>query len=1120
LPDYELVKRLSAVMTLCLKGEGSVSISVRNLRCLVPLCFFAAVCLSLHAQDPVGALQGAVRDPSGATVASAAVTVENAQTGFRRAALTTARGVFYFANLPVGEYSLQVAVSGFVTYSVPRIRVDVGRVVNLPVDLTIATRHQEVNVVEAGATVDLGNALGNVVLSREAEDLPLNGRNLTQLGLLQPGVAPMTSGLSQAGGILRSGQAYAVNGARPESNSYLLDGVSNVDSVNGGFALPVPVDAVSEFRILTSNAPAEYGETSGATTAMVTKSGGNDFHGDLYEFLRNDALDARNFFAATTEPLHQNQFGATLGGPIRRNKDFFFAYYEGLRDSQGETRAAIVPTPGQRQGDFSGMTDPATGQPIPLINEFSGEQFPGNRIPASLLSPIALSAEKLIPLGNLTPSLYQSTQKFTDSYNQGGFRLDHNSSGGDQLFARYAVSLRDTLDPLPINGSGVPGFPVSNSITTNSFTVSHVHLFRPNLVQTVRAAFFRNVFLHDQAQNHTPASDLGFTYQPTLSSSAGSPYFIISGYSDVGNPITGPQNTYQNDYQLSWSLAMTQGHHNVKVGAELDRQRINLLLGIATNGFFVFAPFPASDAYASFLLGQPVVFFQGGGDFNRSISKWVTAGYAQDEWRLTPRFTLSYGLRYEVNTPWVDIRNRMNAWAPGRTSTVMPSAPPGLLFPGDPGVPDGIAPVDYREFMPRVGFAWDPFGNGKTTIRSSYGIFYDGFTNGVGGPLQAPVSALPWTEAYQLPGPGLNFADPYNGQAPPFANQTFVQPATILTVESGMKPPYSQSWNLSIERVIGRNYLLDVRYVGNKGTYLPRFIEANPAIDGPGATAQNADRRREFADCPAGAGPCRYASVGLLADNANSTYHALQVSFSRQFAHNLGFLASYWWSKSLDYISTLNVAGSAPTLVAGENDLAQNPFDLAAEHGPSLFDATHRFVLSGTYSLPPLGHAPQSVKLALQGWQLNLIGTTSSGTPFTVYDSANVSLQGSAPEVTGFYSSRPNLVHDPNSGSHIPSQWVSRSAFQQLNPMTQAGQFGNEGRNAIRGPGSEDVDLSLFRNFSLGETSRIQFRAESFNLLNHPNFGLPVNDIESPTFGQVLQAGSPRLFQLALKLLF
>jgi hypothetical protein len=335
-----------------------------------------------------------------------------------------------------------------------------------------------------------------------------------------------------------------------------------------------------------------------------------------------------------------------------------------------------------------------------------------------------------------------------------------------------------------------------------------------------------------------------------------------------------------------------------------------------------------------------------------------------------------------------------------------------------------------------------------------------------------------------------------------------------------MLPPYSQNWNLSVERVIARDYLFDLRYTGTKGTHLPRFIEANPSIYGPGVTAQNNNQIREYTQCN-GAGVCDYGSVGLLSDQTSSTYHALQIALSRQYSNGLGFMASYWYSKSLDYISTLNVAGSAPTLVAGENDLAQNPFDLRAEHGPSLFDATHRFVFSGSYALPSWRAAPRTAAVLLNGWQLNTIANLSTGTPFTVYDSANVALQGSAPEITGFYSSRPNLVTNPNVNQpHTANQWITRSAFQQLDPVAQAGQFGNEGRNAVRGPGIESVDLSLLKNFSLGETRRLQFRAELFNLFNHANLRLPQNDLASPAFGQILEAGSPRLLQLAAKFVF
>ena len=1078
------------------------------------------LCVLVRAQAPIGTLEGQITDPAAALVSNAEVSVHNTQTGLTRTIRSSRQGAFHFSDLPVGLYLLEVKAQGFAPYSVSSIRLDIGQVVTWPVQLQIAGEHSVVNVSGEAVMVDTSPTIGNVVSERQVVDLPLNGRDLTQLGLLQPGVAPMTSGLAEAGGIARSGQAYAVNGQRPESNNYLLDGASNVDSVNGGYALRTPVDAVNEFRILSLNAPAEYGDTSGATTSVVTKSGGNAFHGDIYEFLRNDAMDSRNFFAAQTEPLHRNQYGATLGGPIRKEKDFFFLYFEGQRDSEGKTQAAIVPTAAERAGDFSGLTNPATGQPVPLINEFTGQPFPGNKIPAALQNPIALAAEQLYPLPNIGANVFESTQLGSTNYNQGGFRLDHYFRSSDQFFVRYSTSSLHQLDPLPIGGAGVPGFPVTDGIRTNSATTTWVHLISPQTVQTVRGSFFRNVFLNGQAQNHTPGSALGFQYQPTLGLNDGVPYLIVSGYASLGNPITGPQNTYQNDYQGSYSVAMTRGRHNLKFGADITREQINALFGIATNGFFVFAPFPASDSFASFLLGQSVQFFQGGGQFDRGLRKWVTAGYAQDEFRITPRLTLNLGLRYEVNTPYTDIRNRMNAWEPGQQSKVYPQAPEGLLFPGDPGVPAGIAPVDYHEFMPRVGLAWDPFGGNKTIVRAGYGIFYDGFTNGTGGPLQGAISALPWTQAYQLPGPGFNVANPYGTSPTPFGGQNFVAPATVLTVQSGALPPYSQNWNFSIERAIAKDYLLDVRYVGNKGTHLPRFIEANPSIYGPGVNANNNNEIRQYTTCNA-AGICNYGSVGLIADDSSSTYHALEIAFSRQYSHGLSFLASYWFSKSLDYISTLNVAGSAPTLVAGENDLAQNPFDLRAEHGPSLFDARSRFVFSGTWALPRWRDAPKAAALITNGWQLNTITSISSGTPFTVYDSADVSLQGSAPEISGFYSSRPDLISDPNSGQpHTPNQWVSRAPFLQLNPQTQAGQFGNEGRNVVRGPGIADVDLSLFKYFNIDESRRVQFRAECFNLLNHPNFGLPENDLESPAFGQILQAGPPRLLQLALKFVF
>jgi hypothetical protein len=1084
------------------------------------LALFLCISLSLFAQEPVGVLEGQVNDPSGASVPNAEITARNLQTGVVSKQNCASDGIFRFSHLPVGEYEIQVVAKGFAPYTAAEVQLDIGRTIRIPVKLSIEGGKEQVSVNTDGATIDLGPTLGNVVSAREVVDLPLNGRNFAQLGLLQPGVAPMTFGLAEAGGALRGGQAYAVNGQRPESNAYLLDGVSNLNNVDGGYVIGTPVDAIAEFRILSSNAPAEYGGTSGSTTSVVTKSGGNDFHGNVWEFLRNDAVDARNFFASTTEPLHRNQYGGTFGGPIRKNKDFFFLYYEGLRDSQGLTTTSIVPTPQQRQGDFSGLTDPQTGQPVPLINYFTGQPVPNNQIPSYMQNPVSLASLSMYPLGNTSPSLFTSTQIRTQNSNQGGFRLDHNFANGDQLTGRFSMLDGNIVSPFSSAGSNVPGFPVADDLTSYSAVVADTHLFSPRVVQTVRASFFRNEFLFDRRLNQTPPSQYGFQYQPTLAESAGPPFLIVSGYASVGDPITGPRNTYQNNYAVSYSLSWAVGRHNLKFGGDYSRNQINLVYGIATNGFFVFAPFPLSDSFASFLVGQSVTFFQAGGQFDRGLRSNLSGGYVQDEWRISPRLMLSMGLRYEVNTPFTDIRNRMNAFAPGVQSIVYPTAPKGLLFPGDPGVAGGIARVFYKGLMPRLGLSWDASGNGHTVIRAAYGTYYDPFANGVGGPLQAPVSALPWTQANQIPGPGFDIANPYGNQAPPFGGDTFVRPATVLTLQQDMHPPYAQAWNFSVQQVLGKEFLLDVRYVGNKGTYVPRFIEGNPAVYGPGATQGNADQRRIYAGCTTPGAPCDFSSVGLISNQTNSTYHALQVALSRQFSNGLSFLASYWYAKSLDYVSSFNEAGSATRNVTGENDLAQNPFNLRAEHGPSLFDARQRFVFSATYQLPTWKGAPKAAALLVNGWQTNGILTAYSGSPFTVYDSANVSLQGSAPEITGFWSSRPNMISNPNNGPHTPDQWVSGAAFQRLDPTTQAGQFGNEGRNAVRGPGAFNLDLSVFKNFPLTESAFLQFRAECFNSTNHANFFLPENDIASQNFGRILQAGSPRLFQFALKLNF
>ena len=544
-----------------------------------------------------------------------------------------------------------------------------------------------------------------------------------------------------------------------------------------------------------------------------------------------------------------------------------------------------------------------------------------------------------------------------------------------------------------------------------------------------------------------------------------------------------------------------------------------MLQGIATNGFFVFAPAPLNNAFASFLAGAPAFFLQGGGDLSRGLRGNNLNFYGQDTYKITSRLTLNAGLRYDLPFPYTEIHNRQNLFEPGVQSVVFPNAPPGLVYPGDPGVPAGLIQTEKNAFAPRVGLAWDPTGSGRWLVTMAYGIFYEPYYTGQGGPLQTPISAPPFLQTPQLNFP--NFSDPFNGVNP--FNESFAQPMTLLTLDKNLRLPYAQDWNLNVQRSFGADWLFEIGYVGTKGTKLPRFIEGNPAVFVPGAsTEDNVNERRLYSGCtladPAAA--CNYASVGLIAGIANSNYNAMEVSLRKRFAHGLSVLASYTLSKTIDDVSSFNITGSASQSVAGENDLAQNPFNLSAERGRSMFDARHRLVISYNWNLPFWNHPQSWYQHVLGSWQANGITTFMSGTPFTVYDSQDVSLQGGAPEISGFSSNRPDLSGNPNSGPRTPQEWFNTSAFQRLDPVAQAGQFGNEGRNVVEGPGYQQWDFSLFKDIPIKESKRLQFRAEFFNVFNHPNFRLPDNDISSPTFGQIQEALPGRLVQLALKFLF
>ena len=1084
-----------------------------------------------RAQEIAGSIRGTVLDATGAFVSGAKVTAVQTETGLERSVSSDSQGGYVLVELPVGHYRLEAEAKGFKKYVREGISLDVNQTATVTIHLIVGMPTQEVRVEADASLVETTvTSLGKTVDEREVLDLPLNGRNFSQLGLLQPGVVPITPGLAEAGGSLRNGQAYAVNGQRPESNNFLIDGANNFNAVDGGLVIQLPIDSIAEFRILTHTANAEFGHSTGSTTNIITRTGTNSFHGAAWEFLRNDAMDAKSFFATSVEPLKRNQFGGTFGGPVKRDKTFFFGYYEGLRNRQGETVGATVPTQIEQQGNFGqlctqaggafnagGICSVAAGQ---LINEFSRQPFAFNKLP--FINSISQALLPFFPLPNqpnLGPNSFSATQTLAQNNDQFGMRVDHYWTPRDVLNFRYMFSQGNTTDPLSTAGANVPGFPVGEGQRAQNFVAQETHTFSPALIGVARFSFLRNKFLFDEHINHTTPASLGFQYAPSLAQAIGPPFIQVSGYASVGDPITGPRNTYEDAIDLSGSLTWIHGRHEVKFGGGYGHDQINVLFGIATNGFFVFAPAPVNDAFASFLFGQPVFFLQGGGDLSRGLRGNNLNVYGQDTYKVTSRLTLNAGLRYELPFPYTEIRNRQNLFEPGVQSKIFPNAPAGLVYPGDPGISAGLIPAEKTAFAPRVGLAWDVKGKAQWLVSSAYGIFYDPYYTGEGGPLQTPISAPPFLQTPQINFP--HFSDPFNG-ANPF-NQSFAQPMTLLTLDKNLRLPYAQDWNLNIQRSFGGDWLLEAGYIGTKGTKLPRFIEGNPAVFIPGqSTENNVNNRRLYSGCTLAPSspPCNYASVGLIAGIANASYNALQMSLKKRFSHGLSFLASYTLSKTLDDVSSFNITGSASQSVAGENDLAQNPFDLAAERGRSMFDARHRFVASYEWNLPFWKHGQNWYEDILGNWQLNGITTMMSGSPFTVYDSNDVDLQGGAPEISGFSSNRPSLIGNPNSGPRTPQEWFNKAAFQQLNPATQAGQFGNEGRNVVQGPGYQEWDFSAFKNIPLKESMNLQFRAEFFNVFNHANFRLPNNDISSPNFGVISEALPGRQVQLALKFLF
>ena len=1078
----------------------------------VVLCLFV-IPITIRAQSATASLRGVVTDTTKAVVPGAEVTITSLGTAQQHVERTDSRGEFSFQELFIGDYRIEVRSQGFAAWVDSRIHLDVGNQSQIVVQLVPPTDQQTVEVSAEAAGLQTNEiAQGAVVSETEIANLPLNGRNFSQLGILQPGVRQTSSGLTVQNNFRRIGQNYEVNGMRPESNTFLVDGMRNINRMDGGYAYRPPADSMAEFRILTTTAPAEFGGTDGGITTIVTRSGTNQIHGTLYEFLRNDVLNANNYFAPRKEELKQNQYGGTIGGPLVHNRAYFFTYYEGLRENQDITHGVVVPTLAERSGDFSADAPILLNSThAPLGNDLSGK-----------VNAITAKYFQYFPVPNTpeNPHLAQTTNLSQLNSDQGGAKADWLLRSADVLSARYSYSTMGLHSPYSELGADVPGFPVGYFSNTHLGGLTETHTFSPHTVLTSNVSFFQSHIVLDKRFSGFSPQAFGFGYASTWATATGAPLIMTQGYSNVGDPVINPRDSTQNDYAFSANLAHTQGKHVTSFGGQFRRTQLNGYQSNFASGTFSFTTQGyTNNSMANFLLGKPDIFTQAGGDFTRELRGWELGAYAQDEFRISSTLTLNYGVRYEITTPFRDIHNRMMEFAPGHQSTVYPNAPTGLLFPGDSGVPDTIAPIFKNDWAPRVGFAWNPLGNSRTVIRAAYGIFYDELLNGVGMPFRATSSALGQTVVRTLTGYAkINYANPLTGINNPFAPGQFALPASTFTIDRNLKPPYAQDWNLTVDQSLGKQNL-SMGYIGSKGTRLPRLVEANPAIYEPGATFANSGRRRIYSGCTLTTGTCTLGTAGLVEGNANSTFHSAQASLTRRGTPDLNYTLAYTYSKDLDYSSSLHMSGPAPWMVLGELDIPQNNQDVAGEHGRSLFDSRHRFAGSVTYAVPFARGLTGLSRTVLDGWQFNSLLAVNSSTPFTVYDSANVSLQAPHPGVSGMFGDRPNAIGNPNNGApHKVSQWVSPSAFQRLDPVANAGQFGNEGRNSVNGPAYGSLDASLDKNFTITEKSKLQFRAEAFNLTNHTNLIPPVFDMNSPAFGQITEAQAPRVLQFAIKL--
>jgi hypothetical protein len=1045
-----------------------------------------------HAQTTT-TLFGTVSDKTSAVLPGVEVTAVNKGTNFSRTAQTNAQGEYRMEFMPVGEYNVEVSAKGFKKSLQKGIVLQINVPARVDVQLEVGSITESVEVAGVAPAVNTENAqIGRTVENAEITTLPIVGRNVYTLLSLTPGVSSNANSIVLGYPEQRTTINGGVDGGAGSVN-YYLDGGNNMTGLrNTGNIAPNP-DAVEEFRVVTNSYSAEYGRFAGGLVNIITRSGTNQFHGSLFEFLRNDQLNAADWGALTKAPLRRNQFGGSFGGPIRKDKTFFFGTYSGLRQRIGQfLNSAVVPTALERAGNLSQSktkpNDPQNGN----------APFPGGIIPSNRFDAVASKIlDQYIPAANLSGSGWQGYVPNPYNTDEVLAKVDHQLTSNQRLTGSYyETSGTNTIQP----AGNLLWSTQSFNWRQQNVNVSDTWTMTPATVNQFWVSYTRNF----GGRLNLPGmslGDLGSTFRPQGTPSL--PQITVTGFFTLGQSIAGPV-AGTNFYSVRDVLSYSRGRHTLKFGGELSLNKDIQQTLLNNYGVFSFSGAKTGNAFADFLTGLPVTMNQDA-PITAMDNFWTYALFAQDDFRIHPRLTLNLGLRWDVQTAPTDPFDREATFKLGIQSQVLKGSnvPTGLLVVGDPGVERGIVSTPMTHFSPRLGLAWDPFGDGKTSIRAGAGLFYGSVS---GNEWNSTSNFQPFAVRQQFNNV-LSLTNPYGllpGGVSPFpfsynpASPQFIFPASIYGMAPDFRWPYTYQLNFSVQREVGNGWTATGAYVGSLARRLPLAIDLNYPFYNATATTGNVNNRRPIQ-------PGILSTVQSVESVMNTAYHSLQVTVEKRISKHLSVKAFYVFSKAIEGAQLDN-----NTVNGG----AENFRNLALDRGRSDNDRRHVAVGSVIWNLDYFSHMTPVLRAVLNGWQFSGIVTLQSGLPFNITSGTDTNLDGNN-------NDRPMLVGnpflDPNrSRDQTTAAWFNTAAFAKAGN----GVDGNVARNLMDRPGSKNVDAGLFRNFKLMERATLQARGEFTNAFNIVNLGAPTATLSSTQFGQIRSAGGMRQVQVGLRLTF